>query len=72
MMKTCPSCGTELRQRYRFCHECGENVEDLDVDITEEEARELRKSEFWIGIGCFIFVLSAVIIIIGFLFFSYR
>ena len=73
MLKACPNCGTDLRESYRFCHQCGADVEQVtDPNVDEEADEELRKTEFWMNMGCIIFVGCALTLIIGALFFSYK
>ena len=77
MVKFCPSCAAELPQDYHYCFRCGEHVEFVAPEGEEEEdsgelSPEERAREFWVGLGCMIFVVSFLTIAIGAIFFSYK
>ena len=39
MTKTCPNCGVNSPDNAKHCIECGENIEDVEINIEKKKPK---------------------------------
>ena len=66
MSKTCPNCWVNSPDNAKYCIECGENIEDVEINIEKKKPKAENKSDddSGSGLGCIIMIAVVVILIV--------
>lgn len=67
MSKTCPNCWVNSPDNAKYCIECGENIEDVEINIEKKKPKAENKSDddSGSGLGCIIMIAVVVILIVA-------
>ncbi|MBE6510088.1 MAG: zinc ribbon domain-containing protein [Methanobrevibacter millerae] len=66
MSKTCPNCGVNSPDNAKHCIECGENIEDVEINIEKKKPKaENKTDDSGSNLGCIIMIAVVVIIIVA-------
>ncbi|TXT58200.1 MAG: hypothetical protein BAJALOKI2v1_420022 [Promethearchaeota archaeon] len=78
MSNYCKECGTKLGKNWKYCHNCGEPIEELPESrksqlspiTAQKKSRKYTLENILDTLGCVLLIIAGIVLIIFYNFFS--